>query len=234
MKSLLRVAVLVSCLASAHAFVLPRVKQRAGLLVGKSSLLRISAASLDAVADAIVFSDIHSTVPVLLSFDNADISSAFDLATFIPQPFWLLMILLPNLGVTKKIMGSWYPIFGCSLIHLFIVIVSASQDQGTAPILEFADVFDPSGDPQGAMLGMMRYPNFVSEEWSHVLTWDLLVGRLIWLDGIERGIFTCHSVLLCNLIGPPGLLLHALTSLAYGKAPLPLPSPGLLGGDEPE
>lgn len=36
------------------------------------------------------------------------------------------------------------------------------------------------------MLGMMKYPNFVSEEWSHVLTWDLFVGRFIWLDGIER------------------------------------------------
>jgi len=67
------------------------------------------------------------------------------------------------------------------------------------------------------MSGMMKYPNFVSEEWSHVLTWDLFVGRWIWLDGIERGIFTPHSVLLCNLIGPPGLLLHWITCLVTGK-----------------
>jgi len=46
-----------------------------------------------------------------------------------------------------------------------------------------------------------------------VNTWDLLVGRFIWLDGLKRGIFTSHSVLLSNLIGPPGLLLHWLTRI---------------------
>jgi len=78
-------------------------------------------------------------------------------------------------------------------------------------------VFDPFGDPQAAMIGMMRYPNFVTEEWSHVLTWDLFVGRWIWLDGLKRGIFTPHSVLLTNLIGPPGFLLHCATCLVTGK-----------------
>ena len=97
---------------------------------------------------------------------------------------------------------------------------------------EFNDVFDPSGDPQAAMIGMMRYPNFVSEEWSHVLTWDLFVGRAIWLDGLKRGVFTSHSVLLCNLIGPPGYLLHLATCLVTGKG-LP-PSEVPENGDESE
>ena len=158
-------------------------------------------------------------------FTNADISTAFNIANFGPQPFWLLMILIPNTKMTKTIMGSWAPIILFSLVHLFIVIVSASQTDGTAPITEFNDVFAwqglLSGENQAAMVNMMRYPNFVSEEWSHVLTWDFFVGRLIWIDGIKRGVFTCHSTLLCNLIGPPGLLLHALTCLLYGKEPLP-------------
>ena len=106
------------------------------------------------------------------------------------------------------------------------MVVSASQPDGTAPMAEFSDVFDPSGDPQQAMVGMMRYPNFVTEEWSHVLTWDLFVGRFIWLDGIKRGIFTPHSVLLTNLIGPPGLLLHFATCLVTGK--------GIPGNEVPE
>ena len=74
-------------------------------------------------------------------------------------------------------------------------------------------------------MGMMKYSNFVSEEWAHVLTWDLLVGRLIWMDGLNRGVFTSHSVLLTNLIGPPGFLLHILTCLAFEKG---LPPIGLL------
>ena len=59
------------------------------------------------------------------------------------------------------------------------------------------------------------YRNFAAEEWTHELVWDLFVGRWIWLEGRRREIFTCHSVLLTNLIGPPGLLLHALTVQLY-------------------
>ena len=148
---------------------------------------------------------------------NDNIKKAFNVATFGPQILWLLMILIPNAKITKSIMGGYNAIVAFSLVHLFIVVASASQDQGTAPLVEFNDVFNPAGDPQAAMIGMMKYPNFVSEEWSHVLTWDLFVGRWIWLDGIQRGIFTSHSVLLCNLIGPPGFLLHCATCILTGK-----------------
>lgn len=165
-----------------------------------------------------------STVSDVLS--NAGITKAFSAATFGPQYLWILLVLFPNTKITKKVMGGYGGIIAFSLIHLFIVVVSASQPDGTAPMAEFSDVFDPSGDPQQAMVGMMRYPNFVTEEWSHVLTWDLFVGRFIWLDGIKRGIFTPHSVLLTNLIGPPGLLLHFATCLVTGK--------GIPGNEVPE
>ena len=163
-----------------------------------------------------------SSYSSLLSADaiesSADsIKTAFSVATFLPQPFWLFLILLPNAGITKKLFGDLNLITVFCLVHFFIVVTSILEPGGTAPMAEFNDVFDPSGDPQAAMIGMMRYPNFVSEEWSHVLTWDLFVGRAIWLDGIKRGIFTSHSVLLCNLIGPPGLLLHLATCLVTGK-----------------
>ena len=145
------------------------------------------------------------------------IVSAFKAATFLPQPLWLLLILAPNAEVTKRVMGPLSSLIAFSLVHLFIVLFSINQPDGTAPIAQFADVFNPTGDPLGGMLGMMKYPNFVSEEWSHVLTWDLFVGRWIWLDGLKRGVFTPHSVLLTNLIGPPGFLLHWLTCKLFGK-----------------
>lgn len=171
---------------------------------------------METVGTSLLSSATTSSSPLLLSNDG--IKTAFSVATFLPQPFWLLLILLPNSDITKKIMGNLSVPVVLSLVHFFIVSASIGQPDDTAPMLEFADVFDPNGDPQQAMVGMMRYRNFVSEEWSHVLTWDLFVGRWIWLDGLERGIFTPHSVLLCNLIGPPGLLLHLLTSLITGKA----------------
>jgi hypothetical protein len=152
---------------------------------------------------------------------NENIKTAFSVATFLPQPFWFLLILIPNSSITKKIMGGYEVVTLLCLVHFFIVSASIAQPDGTAPMAEFSLVFDPAGDPQGGMMGMMRYPNFVSEEWSHVLTWDLFVGRWIWLDGLRRNVFTPHSVLLCNLIGPPGLLLHWATCLLTGKGIAP-------------
>ena len=59
-------------------------------------------------------------------------------------------------------------------------------------------------------------------------SWDLFVGRAIWLDGLARGFSALEmapSLLLCNGIGPPGLLLHAAISLATGRG---LPSMGCI------
>jgi len=169
---------------------------------------------------------IASSIGDILS--NENIKQAFSIATFGPQYLWILMVLFPNTQVTKKVMGGYGGIIAFSLVHLFIVIASASQENGTAPMAEFNGVFDPSPDanPQAAMIGMMKYPNFVTEEWSHVLTWDLFVGRWIWLDGLKRGVFTPHSVLLTNLIGPPGFLLHCLTCIVTGK--------GIVGNEVPD
>lgn len=165
---------------------------------------------------------LHSLLdPMLLSSvtdpSPAVIQQAFTAATFFPQPFWLFLVLLPNATFTKRLMGGMEIVTLSCLIHFFIVASSIIEPGATAPLEEFSGVFDPSGNPQAAFLGMMKYPNFVSEEWSHVLSWDLFVGRWIWLDGLRRGVFTSHSVLLCNLIGPPGLLLHWVTCLVTGK-----------------
>ena len=169
----------------------------------------------DSITTTLVASSSLHVASGLLSTEN--IKTAFSIATFGPQLPWLFLILLPNNVITKKLLGGYEIVTICCLVHFFIVSASIAQPDGTAPMTEFADVFDPNGDPQKAMVGMMQYPNFVSEEWSHVLTWDLFVGRWIWLDGLRRGVFTSHSVLLCNLIGPPGLLLHWLTCIITGK-----------------
>lgn len=152
-------------------------------------------------------------------FTNENIKAAFSVATFLPQPFWVFIIAFPNAKITKQLMGKYgIPVLTLfALVHFFIVFSSILQPNGTAPMAEFNDVFDPNGDPQGAMLGMMKYPNFVSEEWSHVLTWDLFVGRWVWMDGLKKGISTNIAVLFCNLIGPPGFLIHLVSSLVSGK-----------------
>lgn len=88
-------------------------------------------------------SGVHMSLEVLPSTlslslgSNSDISTLFSIATFGPQPLWLLMILAPSRAITKTVMGSWLPIVAFSLVHCAIVIVAATQTDGTAPIVEF-------------------------------------------------------------------------------------------------
>ena len=97
------------------------------------------------------------------------ISAGVSLTTFAPQPFWLLMIVAPRSSVTRTIMGPIAPILGLSLAHFAIVVLAASQPDGTAPIAIFADVFDPAQSQLEGMRRLFEVPNFVAEEWPHVL-----------------------------------------------------------------
>ena len=119
---------------------------------------QISAAQAAAVTSAQPVIDYLSTVPHL-----------FVVATFFPQLFWLLIILpkLDSSPFARWIMGPLTPVIICAVVHAGIVALSLSADggAGTAPLADFQGVFDPMGDPQEAMMSMMKYPNFVAEEW---------------------------------------------------------------------
>lgn len=152
--------------------------------------------------------------------DPTGISAAFAFVTFVPQNFWLLLVFAPNWKFTRKVFEPLWPLCIVALFHLFIVVQSAGKppEAGTAPIELFNNLFNPAIVAERGLdvyVELGTYPNFAAEEWTHELVWDLFVGRWIWLEGRRRDIFTSHSVLLTNLIGPPGLLLHCITVQLY-------------------
>jgi hypothetical protein len=133
-----------------------------------------------------------NSVMEIIGTSPEPIHTAFSLATFGPQPFWLLLILLPKADITKKVMGTMgtchrftsFDVFShgiivdfmvslllvldvvlfFALLHFFIVSGSIVQPGATAPLLEFSEVFNPNGDPQAAFMNMVtNYPNFVAE-----------------------------------------------------------------------
>ena len=146
------------------------------------------------------------------------IETCVKIDTFAPQFLWLLMIGAPESSLTKRIMGDTIvPILLLSTIHLLIVTVAASQEGAIAQIGLFQDVFDPAKSQLSGMQKLFDIPNFVAEEWPHVLIWDLFVGRYIWKDGLQRDIDTRFSLAFCNFIGPPGLLIYAATCIITKK-----------------
>lgn len=200
--------------------------------IGRSRRPGLAASSL-CVATAALMNAAPSDAAEVLP----EMVASFNLATFSPQVFWLLMILAPTSPVTRAVMGSWIPVILAASIHFFVDSVGFTQPGALEEAAKFGQVFDPtipptqwaSGEVTGPLEGfrsMLENPNFVTEEWAHVLTWDLFVGRWMWLDALARDVpFLGPSLLLTNFTGPPGLILYFLVCLFTGKGLPSVPEP---------
>ncbi|MEA5535111.1 ABA4-like family protein [Crocosphaera sp. XPORK-15E] len=131
-----------------------------------------------------------------------DLSLLFNLANVYVLPFWLLMVILPKWGITEKVMSSYLPFV--PLAGLYIYLFSGSLDP------ESVAAFSNPTLPILAQL-FSQEPVMLTG-WVHFIVLDLFTGRYIYLDGQTKGIWTIHSLILCLLAGPIGLLSHILTS----------------------
>jgi hypothetical protein len=64
----------------------------------------------------------------------------------------------------------------------------------------------------GTIAGFFTDEAAAATGWVHFLVMDLFVGRWVYWQGQEKGIFTAHSIALCLFAGPFGLLSHIVTS----------------------
>lgn len=129
------------------------------------------------------------------------ISQLFNVANLFVLPFWALMILLPNWGVTKRVMESYLPFVALAGLYIYLFVASITPESAAAlSNPQLADIAQFFADETAAATG-----------WIHFLVMDLFVGRYIYLEGQRTGIWTIHSLLLCLFAGPMGLLSHILT-----------------------
>lgn len=129
------------------------------------------------------------------------LSSLFDAANLFVLPFWLLMILLPNWQVTRKVMASFLPFVALAGLYIYLFANSLDPESAAA----FAN-------PQLADLARLFADERVTATgWVHFLVMDLFVGRWIYWQGQQSSIWTVHSLLLCLFAGPIGLLSHIVT-----------------------
>ena len=69
---------------------------------------------------------------------DADVATLFNVVTFVPQATCWIPMILSGCGVAKPvanfIMRPWGPTIFFSLCHVAIVVISATQPSGVAPI----------------------------------------------------------------------------------------------------
>lgn len=63
------------------------------------------------------------------------IATGFEIVTLVPQPFWLLLVLLPNWRGTRAIFEPIWPLALLAAVHLGIVVLST---QGSPEVTALA------------------------------------------------------------------------------------------------
>ena len=136
------------------------------------------------------------------------IAQLFNIANIFVLPFWLLMIFLPNWGITRRVMESYLPFVALAGLYIYLFINSITPESAQAlSNPELADIARFFSDETVAATG-----------WIHFLVLDLFVGRWIYWQGQQAGIWTIHSLILCLFAGPIGLLSHIITAWVTKKS----------------
>lgn len=143
----------------------------------------------------IVQSSLNSTASLM--YDQL-----FQLSNLLVMPFWLLMIVLPFWRWTKRIISSPWIAAPAALLYVALVLPQLAPLLAELASPQLTQIAALLGTPAGATIG-----------WVHFLTFDLFVGRWVYLDSRERTISAwLVSPILCFvfMFGPLGFLLYLL------------------------
>ncbi|WP_437793784.1 ABA4-like family protein [Sorangium sp. So ce693] len=124
----------------------------------------------------------------------------FGLSGLLVLPFWFLMIFLPRARWTRRIMESPLVVVAPALLYTALVLPAIGEVLPIVNQPSLAAVAPLLGSPAGATIG-----------WVHFLTFDLFVGRWVYLDSRDRDIspwLMAPVLYLTLMLGPMGFSLY--------------------------
>ncbi|KAJ1282801.1 hypothetical protein BS78_03G079500 [Paspalum vaginatum] len=133
-------------------------------------------------------------------------SCAFTLGTVAVLPFYTLMVVAPNANITKRAVESSAPYVVLGLLYAYLLYLSWTPETLRAM---FASKYWLPELP--GIARMFASEMTVASAWIHLLAVDLFAARQVYHDGLKNNIETRHSVSLCLLFCPVGILVHVVT-----------------------
>ncbi|GAB3504489.1 ABA4-like family protein [Amycolatopsis cihanbeyliensis] len=129
-------------------------------------------------------------------------SALFGITFYLVVPFWAMMILAPRWSWTRRIIASpWI-----AAPPLIVYAILALRD--------LAELWAVVSRPDlGALQAFLGDPVGAAAIWAHLIAFDLLIGRWMYLDARERGVhhaFLAPILVLTILLSPFGLLTYLL------------------------
>ncbi|ONM30299.1 protein MAO HUZI 4, chloroplastic-like isoform X1 [Zea mays] len=149
--------------------------------------------------------------PRALTTTSQIASCAFTLGTVAVLPFYTLMVVAPNADITKRTVESGAPYVALGLLYAYLLYLSWTPDTLRAMFASKYWLPELAG-----IVRMFASEMTVASAWIHLLAVDLFAARQVYHDGLRNNVETRHSVSLCLLFCPVGILAHVLTKVLAG------------------
>ncbi|KAK9105763.1 hypothetical protein Scep_022607 [Stephania cephalantha] len=138
-------------------------------------------------------------------------SGVFTIGTVAVLPFYTFMVLAPKAKLTRKTVESTIPYVALGLLYAYLLYLSWTPE--TLKMMFASQYWLPE---LPGIAKMFSNEMTLASAWIHLLVVDLFAARQIFQDGLLNDVETRHSVSLCLLFCPIGILSHVVTK-AFSK-----------------
>ncbi|KAF3330503.1 hypothetical protein FCM35_KLT03857 [Carex littledalei] len=135
-------------------------------------------------------------------------SEAFTWGTVAVLPFYTLMVLAPNSKLTRRSMESSAPYVLLGILYAYLLYLSWSPE--TLKCMFASKYWLPE---LHGIARMFSNEMTMASAWIHLLAVDLFAARQVFHDGLRNNVETRHSVSLCLLFCPIGVIAHVITKV---------------------
>jgi hypothetical protein len=156
--------------------------------------------------------------PVTLKRDVATSCSVspdmvFDVATLAVMPLYALMIWFPSWKGTQRIMRSDIFFLAFSALYAYLLYVLGGWAIFTPLFgsMQHGGFSHANGWCLPALADMMKNSSITAITWVHLLLMDLFQARWVYFDSLAHQVSSAHSLAMCFMVGPLGLLSHCIT-----------------------
>mmetsp|Transcript_30614 Transcript_30614/g.67800 ORF Transcript_30614/g.67800 Transcript_30614/m.67800 type:complete len:245 (+) Transcript_30614:110-844(+) len=146
----------------------------------------------------------------------------FSFTSALMVPVYGVMIFAPQSKLTRRLVQS--PALLLLLGALYTVLLVQAMQAGlwqTLVSMAQALQVPPHTPDMTAVARLFCSPVITALAWVHLLMLDFFQAREVLVDGLVHSVATGHSVALCFLFGPLGLMSHMITRALSGARAAP-------------
>ena len=150
----------------------------------------------------------------------------FILSNLVVAPFYLLMLVRPRADLTRRVLGSVWPIALPALVHTafvtLILIFTRPDVIGLWRALYIENGLISSATIEFLSRIYGAFPEFATlHGWVHLVVGDMFMARWAYLDALERNIASWLIALvtvLIGFVGPIGVVVYLLLRMRSSHA----------------